>query len=289
MQSERKQVSPLLYYTLLSGLTNLTFVVFGVVIFALSSLRIIDNIIVIVLTILVLWKGFLVGFLIWFFFKKTHNKEFGVKFIGHYLGRFFGIFIGGFLGLRIAHLVRLADITGIIVGALAFYFIGRWIGPKVSIAIGGQLDKLFSFADTPESQKVIEGKSPKSLFLVLFIIIFPLSFVAIGLMMNYFGIPVGYLNDWLPISRIVAIGISIFSICYPWLMRKRWLNKLQHTISSPDLITNSLGLSMSVVPTIYGFYLFFVMGASIIELCLFASASSLAAIIWIVNNQSLKE
>jgi len=284
MQSERKAISPLLYYTLLSGLTNLTFFVVGVVAFALSSLRITDKVVVIAIAILLLWKGGLVGFVSWLFHKKSHNKEFAVKFIGLYLGRFFGIFIGGFIGARIAYMLRQADIIGFIIGALALYFIGWWIGSKVSISIGGQLDKVFSISETQGLEKVVEAKPPNRFVLVLYIMVLPLLFVIIGLLINYFDIPVGYLVELLPISRIMVIALSIFSISYPWIMRKRWLMKFQSTTSSPESVTSWLGLSLSVVPAGYGIILFFAMGASLIELCFFAAASSVAAIIWSANN-----
>ena len=289
MQSERKQISPLLYYILLSGLTGLTFVLVGVIAFILSSLKIIDNAILIVLTILLLWKGVLVGFLMWFFFRKFHNKEFAVKFIGRYHGRFFGLIIGGFLGLRIANVLGLEDIIFIVVGALALYFFGRGVGSEVSITISGQLDKLFSITETQQSQKVVEAKPPKRFLLALYIIVIPLLFVVTGLLINYFDIPIGYLNELLFISRIILIPLAILSICYPWLMRKRWLNKFQSTTSSPGLATSWMGLSMSVVPSVYGFILFVGMGASIMELCFFAASSSIAAIIWIANNPFIKE
>ncbi|MFN2303138.1 MAG: hypothetical protein ACK2TV_05330, partial [Anaerolineales bacterium] len=88
---------------------------------------------------LLLWKGVLVGFISWFMHKEKNSKDFLVKFIGMYLGRFFGVFIGGFLGYRIFNTFDQLDIIGFIIGALAFYFAGRWIGSQVSPLIGGQL------------------------------------------------------------------------------------------------------------------------------------------------------
>ena len=215
MQRDRKAISPLLYYTLLSNLTNFTFFIVGVLAFTLLSLRITNKVAVIVIAILLLWKGSLVGFVTGFYHKQSHNKEFEVSFIGIYLGRFFGILIGGFLGARVANMLGQAEIIGFIVGAMVLYFIGRQIGAKVSIAIGGQLDKVFLISETQEPERVVEAKSPNRFILVLYIVILPLFFVTIGLLINYFDIPVGYLVEVLPISRIFVIILSVLSILLP--------------------------------------------------------------------------
>jgi len=46
-----------------------------------------------------------------------------------------------------------------------------------------------------------------------------------------------------------------------------------------------LGMGLSAAPMVYGFLLFIAFGASIIELSLFAVASSLMAIIWSANKK----
>jgi hypothetical protein len=102
--------------------------------------------------------------------------------------------------------------------------------------------------------------------------------------MNYFDVPIGHLTELLPLSRIVVIVLSIFSICSPWLMKNRWLNKYQTKTSSPASSVYLLGLILSIVPTIYGFLLFIAMGASIFELFIYAVVSSIAAVLWSVNN-----
>jgi len=232
---------------------------------------------------LLLWKGALVGFLSWLWNKKTNNKDFLVKFIGIYLGRFFGIFIGVFLGARISDVFKQSGIIGFIVGALVFYFAGRWIGPRVSSMIGRQLDKLFL---VPELEKAIEAKPPSRFFSIGFAIYFvllPWLLVVIGLLMNYFVFPIGTLTEYLSTSRFIAIALSVFSIFAPWLMANRMLVKFQAVTSSSESAVYWLGLTLSIVPTIYGFILFIVMGASIFELIIFASVSSIASIIWNVN------
>jgi hypothetical protein len=241
-----------------------------------------------IIIFLLLWKGALVGFVSWFSHKKASNKDFLVKFIGIYLGRFFGIFIGGFVGAKISTIFKQADIIGFIIGALAFYFAGRWIGSKISTLIGAQLDKVLTI---PESQAIVNIADTKStsrfasMGFTLYGVILPFFLVIIGLLMNYFEVPIGYLPELLPVSRIVVIVFSIFSISAPWLLKSRWISKYQTMTSSPESIVYWLGLVFSIVPAIYGFVLFLAMGASIVELCFYAIASSIAAIIWNMNNK----
>jgi hypothetical protein len=195
VQNNRKEISTLLYYMLLSSLTSIVFIVAGLVLFALSSLRITDPIGIVIISALLVWKGALVGFVTWSFHKKSHNQEFAVKFIGLYLGRFYGTFIGGFLGARIAGMFRQADIFGFIVGALAFYFAGRWIGSTTSVTISGLLDKVFSITKTEEQEKVVEAKPLKRVFLVVYIVVLPLLLVVVALLLKYFSVPIGYLVE----------------------------------------------------------------------------------------------
>jgi hypothetical protein len=288
MQNERKFISPLLYYLLLSGLTDLAFIVVGIFALALLPLKL-ANLAILIIIILLLWKGALVGFITWFFQKQSHNKELSVKFIGLYFGRFFGIIIGGFLGARIAEIFGQANIIGFIIGALALYFIGRWTGSKVSITIGKQLDKVVSIKEYQLQDKVLKITPLKRSFLFLFIVILPWLLVVIALLLNYIDIPGSYFVEWLPIARIIVIVLSIFAICYPWLMKKRWFIRFHTSKSSPESVISWLGLSLSIVPVVYGMVLFLGMGISIIELCLYAFASSTAAIVWSIFNPAVKE
>jgi hypothetical protein len=120
-------------------------------------------------------------------------------------------------------------------------------------------------------------------------VVLPWLVVIIALLLNYFDIAGNYLIEWLPIARIIAIVLSVLSICFPWLMRKRQFIEFQSSTSSPGSVAYWLGLSWSVVPVIYGMFLFLAMGVSIIELCLYAMASSTAAIVWSIYNPWLKE
>ena len=283
MHSQKKTISPLLYYILISSLTNFVFLGIGSVVFILLSSQIFDNTVVIIIAILLLWKGGVVAFVSWLF-RKYQNMEFVVMFIGRYLGRFYGMFIGVFVGAGIANILKLETIIGSIVGALLLYFIGRWAGAKVSLTIGNQVDKIFTLTENQEEQRVVNTSPSKKLFFVVYVVVLPLLFVVIAWTMKYFEIPIDYLVEMSLIARIIVIGSSIFSICYPWIMRKRWLAKNQSTYSSPELMVILSGIIFFIVPVVYGFVLFVAFGLSIIELCIFAFASSVAALIWLVKN-----
>lgn len=287
MQSSQKTISPFLYFILISSLTNLVFLLIGMVGLALFSVKLSETGLLIIIFLL-LWKGALVGFVSWFSHKKANNKDLLVKFIGIYLGRFFGILIGGFLGYEIADTFKQSDFIGFVVGALVFYFLGRWVGSKISTLIGTQLDKVISIPESQTTENVADTKSSSrfiSIGFILYGVVLPFLLVIIGLLMNYFDVPIGYLPELLPVSRIVVIVFSIFSICAPWLLKSRWTSKYQTLTSSPESIVYWLGLVFSIVPAVYGFVLFLAMGASIIELCFYAVASSIAAIIWNMNNK----
>lgn len=287
MQSSKITISPLLYFILISSLTNLTFLVAGIVLLALFSVKLSGYLLQIII-FLILWKGALVGFGSWFSHKKANNKDFLVKFIGIYLGHFFGILIGGFLGYEIADTFKQSNFIGIVIGALAFYFAGRWVGSKISTLIGTQLDKVFSIPEPQVTENVTDTRSANrfvSIGFILYGVVLPFLFVIIGLLMEYFDVPIGYLPELLPVSRIVVIVFSIFLICAPWLLKSRWTNKYQTMTSSPEAIVYWLGLVFSIGPAIYGFVLFLTMGTSIFELCVYAIVSSIVAIIWNMNNR----
>jgi hypothetical protein len=288
MDSERKTIPPFLYFFLISFLTTLVFIMVGIIAVAPFSLKSTATI-VIILSVFLLYKSGIVGLVAWFTERKSNNKEFLVKFIGRYQGGFFGIIIGGFLGAKILDLLGQTNFLGFIAGALGLYFAGRWIGPKVSYNIAGLLEKVAPIRVYQEQEIVIKAMPAKTASQFVFIIALPLAFVIIGLLLSYFEVPIGYMIEYLPIARIIVILLSIFVIIYPWLMKKRWRMKYKSSTSSPDSMVFWLGIPLSVVPAVYGFILFVGVGASFLELCCFALASTIAGIIWSLNEHSLKE
>jgi len=275
---------------LLSSLTNLVFMVIGLIAITLFSLSIKGEVVSII-GIVLLWKGALVGFITWVYHRQSNNKEFAVKFIGFYLGRFFGIFIGAFLGVRIVALVGLRmEFVGFIIGALSFYFVGRWIGAKTSFTISGQLDKVVSIIETERPLVSVEKMGFfKRVFLIIYTVMLPLLFVIIAVLINYLGIRIDSMIELLPIARIFAVGLIAFSIFYLWFIRKRSSMKAQTKITLSEPTIYWLGLSFSIVPLIYGFFLFLGFGASIIELCIYAFISSISGIVWNASNPSANE
>lgn len=275
MQNEKRTMSLLLYYLLVSSLANFVFVAVGAMIFFLVSQSWkFDSILIIVILFFLLQKSFVVGFgTYWAHKQGRFDKVSGTRFVGFYYGRFFGLIIGAFIGSQIAKGI------GAIIGALTLYFAGRWIGSKVGFLIGHILDSNLPVADIQE--KDIAKSSPsKKLFVVIYAAIFPLLIMLLALFFILNDIKfVGLSTNWLPTARIIVIALSLVSIVSPWLIQKRML---QNQILNPIFNVFWLGLGLSVIPAIYGFILF-TMGASMIELGFFAIASSLAAIIWSIK------
>ncbi len=210
-----------------------------------------------------------------------------MKFMGSYLGRYFGLVIGGFLGAQILKLVGQKDLLGFFIGAIIFYYVGRWVGSMVSIAIAGQVDKMYLFSGLIEPENIVEQKASSALPKISFIIycIIPIIFVIFGFLIVYFGIQVGWMSEYLSTARFVAIILSIGTIIYPWIMRKRWLLKSAITTAQPESTVYLLGLTASIAPSLYGFTLFIAMGISVTELCVYEVVSMIAIIIWGMKNK----
>jgi positive regulator of sigma E activity len=284
MSKETKLISPLLYYTLVSGVTNLVFIASGVIAFVIFSIKV-PNILITVILFLLIWKEVIIGFIAWSGYKKTGNKEFFVDYIGKYLGRFFGSFAGAFMGDYIASMIfGKGELIGAIVGAYSFNFPGRWLGSLISTTISVQLDKVITIEEV-HIEEVVIRKKPRTRFVsILYVFIVPLIFVIIGLLLSYFDIRGSFFSEYVTIARIIAIVYSLFGFAFPWLMKKHWMEKYQPSTSRPEVVVGVLGLAISVIPVLCGFILFIAFGASIWELCAFAVASSVVAIIWIITN-----
>jgi hypothetical protein len=287
MQNEKPVISPFLYYLLLSSLTNLPFILTGLILLSCFYLSIMNSIGIIILVIfLMLYKTVIPSFVSSRMYKKTDKREFLVKFIGLNLGGFYGMFIGGFLGLELAGLLKFPGILGLIVGALVFYFAGRWIGPIMSSWFGLQVDKVVAIKEIPAARRVTR---PKIFLPLLYVIIAPWLWVGIAILLNHFHIEFISYDKGLPIARIVAILLSIFSLCAPWLIKKQGLKRLQEITFSLETAMLWLGVTFSIIPSIFGFMLFTTVGASILEMCFFSMASSLGGIFWIVSQTTYNE
>lgn len=271
-------MSLLLYYLLTAGLTNLVFVAFGAIVFILLSPTFkLDTVLTLVILYIFVQKSLIVGYATNSAHKQGRfDKVSGTSFVGLYFGRFFGLIIGAFIGAQIAKGI------GAIVGALLFYFAGRWVGSKIGFFIGHLLDSNLPVADV--TKIVVAKPSPSKKWLVIaYTAIFPLLWVLIAFFFKFIGIQFADTPaDWLPTTRIIVIVFSVFSLIAPWLLQKR----MPHNQMSYSMFgAFGLGLVLSVIPVVYGFFLF-TMGASIIELGIFAVISSLAAIIWSIKSNA---
>jgi len=283
MKNKRNAISPFLFYILVSTLASLAFILLGALAFTLLSIKFTD-IGFIIIAILLLWKGGIVGFVAWFFLKKSSDIEYAVKFIGRYLGCFYGLLIGSVLGLKVGAFFRQGNVIGIFSGAIILYFVGRWIGGRLSLVLGNQIAKVFIIEEPQQLKPTMKHKGLYKFLVLFYIFIVPLLYIVTGLMINWLEIPIGYLTELLPISRIIAIVLSIVVISYTWFMRKRERINLMIDTTKQDRTFFWLGLIISSVPGVYGFILFIAMGASILELCCFALASSIASIVWVIKN-----
>lgn len=275
MQNENRPMPLPVYYLLTASLINLVYVMLGTLVFILLSPKPkVDSILIVIIIFVLLQKSLIIGWVTYSAQKQAKvDKVSGTKFIGFYFGRFFGLFFGAFLGYQIAKGI------GAIIGAVCFYLIGRPVGAKLGFFIGQLLDKNLPVVDSQE--QVIASTSPsKKIFASVYIAFFPWLMVFLALFFKYNDIQIGnpYI-DLLPIARIVVIALTLISLVIPWLIQGHIPQN-----QTPNSIFNAfwLGLGFSAAPVIYGFFLF-TMGASILELGVFAVISSLAAIIWSIK------
>src|SRR6266496_3253765 len=177
MQDEKRQISLFLYYVLIAGFTNLVFLAVGILVSVLLKL---SDVLIVIIIIILLVKSGVVGLVTWSLQRQARiNKDFAVKFIGIYFGRFYGLFAGAILGAEIAKGI------GTLVGALLFYFIGRWLGSKISISISHQIEDIFSIQYEQENV-IMNAAHPKRFFSTLYIVFFPLLFVSVAFLFNYY-------------------------------------------------------------------------------------------------------
>jgi len=267
----------LIYYLLVSGLTTLVLTAIAALLHDLIFPQpIYDTSTIVIILIFLLFKSVLVGFVLHSMHKQGRtNQTSGTRFIGLYYGRLYGSVMGALVGGHIASLV------GFIIGGLLFYFAGRWLGSKLSYLIGCFLDRDLPDADKTENVSALPSP-PRKILTAVYAGAFPLLWVLVALYFKVTNITiVATPSQWLPAARWVVIALSLYSIAAPWLIKRRMQNR-QKTISPLDMFW--LGLVLSVIPTIYGFFLF-LMGASILELACFAAASSLAATIWSIKSK----
>lgn len=197
---------------------------------------------------------------------------------GMLLGHVVGLLLGGILG------GRYGGVFGAIVGVISLYLLVGRIGAKISSALGSQLDRIFFSTEEVQTVDTVRLAQPAGWLLIIYGVIVPALFVVIAIFLNSFAVPISKYSNGLSTARIMVIALSLLSIVLPWLLRPRWMKSITNSVVRENAIF-ILGLGCSIAPAVYGFLLFIAFGASIIELSLFAVASSLMAIIWSANTK----
>jgi hypothetical protein len=211
--------------------------------------------------------------------KRWQEQAVIVRGGGLLLGHVVGLLLGGILG------GRYWGVLGAIVGVITLYLILGRIGAKISSAIGNQLNRAFFSPEEVESLSTVRLAVPTGLLLIIYGLVVPALFVSIALFLNNSSISISKYSEDLPTARTVVIALSLVSIVFPWLLRPRWMMKSTSNTMARENAIFILGMGFSVASVVYGFFLFLVFGASIVELSIFALASSLAAIIWGTNTK----
>jgi len=278
MPNQRHSMPLLIYYILVSSLTTLVLTAIAALLHDLFFPEpLFDTSTIVIILIFLLFKSILLGFVLHSMHKQGRvNQASGTRFIGYYYGRLYGSVMGALVGGHVA------SVVGFIVGGVLFYFAGRWLGSKLSNLIGCLFDH--NLPDADKTELVVARPLRSRRFLItVYAGIFPILWVLMALYFKSADITIGATpSPWLATARWVVIAISIYSIAAPWLI-KRQMSRRRKPIRPIDMFW--LGLGLSVIPTIYGFFLF-LMGASIVELGCFAVASSLAAIIWSTKSKT---
>jgi hypothetical protein len=281
----KRNISPVLYYIFVSLGTYLTFLLVVVVLavagFALFSIPFRGHAVVWGVFLLI-WSSVVAVIPAWFWSKKTLQKEKLISLIGMYLGLIYGTVGGGILGARISNSLILVDSIGFTIGAMGFYYIGRWVGPKLSSFFDSQLNRVFSPLTIPVQElTTAEEHIPRGKLLAIIIIgiIFPLMLVDVGYTLIKYDMSVGFPPELMPIFRTAAILLSIIAISYPWLLKDRFLNKIKVLSFSNETSVFLIGIFLSISPVVCGFNLFHEASGAI-EFGVYATLSSLAVISW---------
>jgi hypothetical protein len=194
---------------------------------------------------------------------------------GLVLGHLVGLVVGGFLG---SHYGGPAWAIG---GAVICYFLVGWIGARISLAVGGELERLAASSEEPEQRAETRTAKHNASPLFFYGAVVPVFFMTVAMFVKTSGVIVPPYSDVLPTARIVLIVLSLCSIAIPWLRRTEWLKNAHALTHEP--VAPIIGLGLSLAPVIYGFLLFVAFGMSMAELSVFAVAASIAATTWGMN------
>ncbi len=206
--------------------------------------------------------------------RSIQNKPAMLKGDGLVLGHLVGLMLGGFIGLRYD------GVIGTLIAACALYFILGWIGARISITVGSELDRRATPAYQTSAEKLVRAAADRrtpSLF--IFSGVIPALFLIAAIFLKSYGFPVGQYPKVLPAARMLLIALSVLCILIPWLRRGRGA-PAQSPLHSRASILAAVGTALSLAPAVYGFFLFVGFGMSIAELSVFALAASIASTTW---------
>jgi len=207
--------------------------------------------------------------------QQGQNEESIERGAGLVLGHLVGLVLGGFVGGEYGGPVWAIG------GAVICYFVVGWVGSRISLAVGNELDKLSTATYEPQSRIQVRTAKQSPSYLFFYGAVVPLFFMTAAMLVKTSGLPVALSPEVLPTARLVLIGLSLFSIAIPWLRRPEW-QKHTHTLSHEPAVP-FVGLGLSLAPAIFGFLLFVGFGISLAELSVFSVAASIATAIWGVN------
>ena len=193
-------MSPWVFYTLVSTITSAVFGLIGLL--GLSLAGILSPLAAMILATMYLFMGLIIGWSIGAFTKRF-TKEMKVKGFGLFQGRLGGLFVGGMAGFEIGNGI------GAILGALIFYFLGLWIGPKASKEIANWIERNY---DVLEVQTDQVAPKERGIFPSAYVLLFPFVFVIFGFLLKGIPIDVDFDPQYLPVARIVAVMFSLLTI-----------------------------------------------------------------------------
>lgn len=270
----KMQLPRALYYLLITVVTQLVLAVLALLILLPTGLleRMPWGMIVIALA-----YNIVVATLAAILFTRNgdENKPGMLKGSGLILGHLVGLMLGAFVGLRYG------GALGAITGAASLYFLLGWIGSRISVSAGAELDRRTKPAFQTGAERLIRAAADRrapSLFVYSGVI--PALFLIAAIFAKSNGLAVAQYPEVLPAARMLLIALSVLSMLIPWLRRGRRGGAQGGSLHSRASLLSAVATALSMAPAVYGFFLFVGFGMSIAELSLFAVAASIASTTW---------
>jgi hypothetical protein len=195
---------------------------------------------------------------------------------GLLLGHLVGLIVGGVVG------GHYGGTLWAIAGAVVLYFVVGWIGSRISLAVGRELESLANSTVEPKSRiQLRTGKTNPSV-VFFFGALIPLFLMMAAMLVRQSGLPVAQYSQVLTEARMVLVLLSLVSIVLPRIRRTHW-NKRENTLTHEPMAP-VFGLGLSLAPAFYGFLLFVAFGMSAAELSIFSVVAAIATASWGTKN-----